>query len=95
MATRTTYTNARANFARMCNRVTQDREIVIVNRRGAEDVALIAAAELNSLLETAHLLRSPKNAHRLLTALKRARGRKTRPSPVETLRRELGLEQSR
>lgn len=95
MATRTTYTNARANFARMCNRVTQDREIVIVNRRGAEDVALIAAAELNSLLETAHLLRSPKNARRLLTALKRAKDRKIRPSTVETLRRELGLEQSR
>ena len=92
MALRTTYTNARANFAKLCSRVTANREIVVVNRRGAEDVALIAAAELNSLLETAYLLRSPRNARRLLTALKRAQSRKTEPSPIEKLRRGLGLE---
>lgn len=92
MALRTTYTNARANFAKLCSQVTANREIVVVNRRGAEDVALIAAAELNSLLETAHLLRSPRNARRLLTALKRAQSRKTEPSPIEKLRRGLGLE---
>ena len=38
-------------------------------RRGARDVALIPAAELAGLIETAHLLRSPKNAERLLQAL--------------------------
>jgi antitoxin YefM len=32
-------------------------------------VALVAADELESLLETAHLLRSPRNAQRLLQAL--------------------------
>jgi antitoxin YefM len=36
-------------------------------------VALVAADELSSLLETAHLLRSPANAERLLRALSRAR----------------------
>ena len=92
MALRTSYTNARANFARLCGRVTANREIVVVNRRGAEDVALIAAAELNSLLETAYLLRSPQNARRLLTALKRAQSRKTKPAPIEKLWRELGFE---
>jgi antitoxin YefM len=92
MALRTTYTNARANLAQLCSQVTANREIVVVNRRGAEDVALIAAAELNSLLETAHLLRSPRNARRLLTALKRAQDRKTKPTPLEQLRRDLGLE---
>ena len=83
---------ARANFAKLCSQVTANREIVVVNRRGAEDVALIAAAELSSLLETAHLLRSPRNARRLITALKRAQSRKTKPTPVEKLRLELGLE---
>ncbi|MDQ1389430.1 MAG: antitoxin YefM [Acidobacteriaceae bacterium] len=42
-------------------------------------------------METAHLLRSPKNVQRLLTALQRAVGRKGRPEPVEKFRRELGL----
>lgn len=35
-------------------------------------MALIAAEELEGLLETAHLLRSPRNAARLLSALERA-----------------------
>lgn len=73
MAIHTTYTKARANFAKLCNQVVEDREIVIINRRGHEDVALVAVDELSSLIETAHLLRSPKNAQRLLAALNRAR----------------------
>jgi antitoxin YefM len=52
--------------------VTQDKEIVIINRRGGEPAALIAADELASLTETVHLLRSPANAERLLAALARA-----------------------
>jgi antitoxin YefM len=46
---------------------------------GAEDVALIAADELTSLLETAHLLRPPANAERLLTTLARVQGRTVAP----------------
>ena len=45
---------------------------MIINRRGHEDVALVPGGELESLVETVHLLRSPKNAERLLTALRRA-----------------------
>ena len=59
MAIQTTYTHARANLAALCDEVTASREVVIIHRRGAEDVALIAAEELSGLLETAHLLRSP------------------------------------
>ena len=73
MEAQTAYKNARTNFARLCRQVTENREIVRITRRGGEDVALIAAAELDSLLETAHLLRSPRNAERLLAALAQAR----------------------
>ena len=55
------------------DRAVQDREVVMVRRRKGGDVALVAADELAGLLETAHLLRSPANAERLLTALSRAR----------------------
>jgi antitoxin YefM len=89
---RTTYTQARANLARLLDRVTRDRETVIIERRGGKEVALIAAEELVGLEETAHLLRSPKNAERLLAALNRARGGESNPSRVEDLRQELGLE---
>ena len=92
MAIRTTYSQARANLAKLLDRVTDDREIVIVNRRGREDVALVAAAELAGLLETAHLLASPRNAQRLLTALNRAKSEKLRPQGIGQLRQEMGLD---
>lgn len=90
--TTTTYSSARANFARLCNEAASTREPVIIRRRGAADVALVSADELQSLLETAHLLRSPKNAQRLLTAMRRARRGKLAPASPADLRRGLGLD---
>jgi antitoxin YefM len=93
MAIHTTYAHARTNLAKLCNELTLNQEEVIINRRGAQDVALIAAAELASLAETAHLLRSPKNAERLLQALTRAKARTVKPQTVGMLREEVGLGQ--
>jgi antitoxin YefM len=91
MSTVTTYTHARATLATLCDEVAATREPVIIRRRNAEDVALVSAAELESLQETAHLLRSPKNAERLLTALGRAERGEGDPSTVEALRRSVGF----
>ncbi len=90
---RTTYTQARANLARICDEVAETREPYIIERRTAENMALIAEDELSSLVETAHLLRSPTNVRRLLTALERALGSELEPSGVDELRRELKLEE--
>ncbi len=92
MAIDTTYTQARANLKSLLDRAVDTREPVIIHRRSGEDVALIAADELRSLLETAHLFRSPRNAERLGRALARARSRKISTEPLEKLRRELGLD---
>lgn len=89
--TETTYTNLREQLATVLDKVVDDQEVVIVRRRGARDVALVPADELAGLMETAHLLRSPKNARRLLTALRRAERAKGRPETVEKLRRSLGV----
>ena len=93
MTIQTTYTQARANLAKLCDRVTANREVVIIQRRGVEDVALVSAEELSSLLETAYLLRSPKNAERLLTALTRAQEQIIKPQLIAELRHEVGLDQ--
>jgi antitoxin YefM len=93
--TETTYTAARANLAALCERASSNRDEVIIHRRGAEDVALVSAAELRSLKATAHLLRSPENARRLMAALARARRRRVSPRPVAKLRREIGLGSAR
>jgi antitoxin YefM len=89
--TETTYTNLRQSLAAVLDRVANDREVVIIRRKGERTVAMVPADELAGLMETAHLLRSPKNAQRLLSALQRAVGRKNKPEPLEKLRREMGL----
>ncbi len=91
MATETTYTQARANLKALLDQVVDSREPVFIHRRGGEDVALISADELRSLIETAHLLRSPANAARLLRALRRAQRGSGRPESVERLRRSVGI----
>ncbi len=87
-----TYTSAREQFATLLDRVANDREIVIIQRRGAEDVAMIAADELASLTETAYLMRSPENAERILSALARALKNQGKSKSMDNLRREVGLE---
>jgi antitoxin YefM len=92
MAIQTTYTHARARLATLIDEVTKNREVVIIQRRGYEDVALISADELASLLETAHLLRSPKNAERLFAALERVRKESVASQTIDELRNEFGFE---
>ena len=92
MTIQMSYTQARAKLAALLDKVTANRDVVIIRRRGAEDVALISASELTSLMETAHLLRSPKNAERLLTALVRAYQETLPSQSVAELRREVGLD---
>ena len=85
----TSYSNARENFASLLQQVEEDREIAYIQRRGHEDIAMIPASELASLLETAHLLRSPANAKRLLTALNRAQSKSISATTLEALKQEL------
>lgn len=92
MAIETTYTQARANLKALLDEVSDNHEQVIIRRRGGDDVALIAADELRGLMETAHLLRSPRNAQRLIQALRRAHAGKGKPEPLAQLRAELGLD---
>ncbi|HYK02377.1 MAG TPA: type II toxin-antitoxin system prevent-host-death family antitoxin [Thermoanaerobaculia bacterium] len=92
MAIETTYTQARANLKSLLDEVAENHEQVIIHRRGGDDVALIAADELRGLIETAHLLRSPKNAQRLLEAIRRAQAGKGKAEPLAKLRADLGLD---
>ena len=93
MAIQTTYTHARSKLASLLDEVPENREVVVIQRRGREDVALIAADELAGMLETAHLLRSPNNAKRLLTALDRVKtGMSGSPQTLDELQSEVGFE---
>ena len=88
----TTYTNARANLSGLCDEVTGNREIVVIRRRNGNNVAMIAADELQSLIASAHLMRSQRNAERLFSALERALKGNGKASSVQALRSGVGLE---
>lgn len=93
MAITTSYTDARQHLADLLDRAVDDREIVRITRRGHGDVILIAADEIEGLLETVYLFRSPRNAERLLQALDEALQGRAKEQKVDDLRREMGLEQ--
>ena len=65
------YSEARDRLASVWDETVSTRQPVTIDRRGHESVVLVPAAEWEGLLETAHLLRSPANARRLLAALNR------------------------
>ncbi len=92
MTIETTYSQAREQLKSLMDRAVDDREVIVVRRRSGGDVAMIAADELESLIETAYLLRSPRNAERLLTALARARSESLPAIPVAELQRLADLD---
>ncbi len=89
------YTQARDHFVKVLEQVEQENSLVIVQRRGHADVAMIAADELSALLEEVYLLRSPVNAKRLFQALDWSQeelSKTPQPSSLEKLRHELESE---
>lgn len=92
MAERFTYSKARENLAEILNKVSENNEVYFIDRRSGDSVALISEKELSSLLETAHLLRSPKNAQRLLEAIKDAEKGKGKKVLIDDLKKEFGIE---
>lgn len=65
------YTESRANYAKVLDAVVNDREETIITRAGHEPVVIVSLTEYESLRETAHLLRTPANARRLLDSIER------------------------
>jgi antitoxin YefM len=86
MAQDVSYSEARQHLAELWDRALADREPIRLTRRGSGAVVLLAADEYEGLLETAHLLRSPANAARLLSALQRAEAGDGEPKAIDELR---------
>ena len=63
------YTNARSNLAKTMEKVCEDHDPVIITRRNESSVVMMSLEDFQALEETAYLLRSPKNARRLLESV--------------------------
>jgi antitoxin YefM len=52
--------------------VCNTRDALLVTRQGARSVVMVSEEDYEGLLETAHLVRSPANATRLLESIEQA-----------------------
>ena len=64
-----TYTEARKNLAKTMEKVCDDHAPVVITRQKADPVVLLSLEDYHSLEETAYLLRSSKNAARLVQSI--------------------------
>ena len=87
-----TYSTARDHLAEVWDKTVSSREPVIVSRRGAESIVMLPLEEWEGLQETAHLLRSPANARRLLAALNRLDTGEGDILSMESLERHSGIQ---
>lgn len=71
-----TYSTARAKLADTMDRVCNEHAPIIITRNGEQSVVMMALDDYNALEETAYLLRSPKNARRLLESIAELEGGK-------------------
>lgn len=63
------YTVVRANLAKTMEKVCNDHDPVIITRKREAPVVMISLEDFRAMEETAYLLRSPANAHHLLTSI--------------------------
>jgi antitoxin YefM len=63
------YSEARQNLAATMTQVCDHHEPVIITRQKAPSVVMMSLEDYSALMETAYLLRSPRNAQRLREAL--------------------------
>jgi antitoxin YefM len=64
-----TYTTVRAKLADTMDKVCDSHEPVVITRNSQQSVVMISLEDYKALEETSYLLRSPKNARRLLEAI--------------------------
>ena len=64
-----TYSAVRSNLAQTMDKVCDDHAPIIITRKTAKPVIMLSLEDYQALEETAYLLRSPKNARRLMESI--------------------------
>jgi antitoxin YefM len=66
------YTHARQTLAKLMDEVQANHAPVVISRQKKGAAVLMSLEDYNGLMETLHLLRSPRNAERLLRSIAQA-----------------------
>ena len=69
------YSHTRQRLAEVMDRVNDDHAPVLITRQNGRAVVMMSLDDYNALEETAYLLRSPKSAKRLMTAVEQLRSK--------------------
>lgn len=64
------YSNFRQNLKSILDQVNFSNVPMLITRSKGEDVVILSKSDFDSMEETFYLLKSPKNAERLLEAIK-------------------------
>lgn len=64
-----TYSHTRQHLAEIMNKVGDDRAPVLITRQSGNPVVMMSLDDFNALEETAYLMRSPRNAKRLMESI--------------------------
>ncbi len=64
-----TYSEARSKLANTMDRVCDDHAPIVITRKNSQSVVMMSLVDFQALEETAYLLRSPKNAKRLIESI--------------------------
>ena len=64
------FSETRANLKAVMDRVVADKVPIAITRQRGEGVVMVSQSEWDSIEQTLYLLRSPKNAMRLLDAIR-------------------------
>jgi len=64
-----TYSEVRSKLAKTMEKVCDDHAPVIITRKNSRSVVMLSLDDYQALEETTHLLRSSKNARRLLESI--------------------------
>lgn len=81
-----TFSEARASFKTVMDDVCKDHEPTVITRVSGEHVVMLSLSDFNSMEETMYLLRSPKNASRLMESIAQLKAGKA--SQRELIRNE-------
>jgi antitoxin YefM len=61
--------NLRQHLAEIMDKVTDDRAPILITRQAGQTVVMMSLQDFNALEEIAYLMRSPKNAKRLMESI--------------------------
>ncbi len=67
------FSEARNGLKQVIDQVVEDADFTVIARRDAPDAVLMSLDTFNSIMETAHLLKSPANAAHLAKSIEQFR----------------------